>query len=262
MNPLDSSVKQAAQPMIDAVNVHKYFNNNHILKGVDLRVGKGEVVCVVGPSGSGKTTLLRCLCQLEQHEAGTITVSGREIGIEQHKGQLYRQRERDTARIRQRIGFVFQSFNLFPHMTALENVMYGPAKVLKENKQEVRERAERLLDQVGLSKKYNSYPSALSGGQQQRVAIARALAMQPDVILFDEPTSALDSESVGEVLQVMRSVAMSGITMVVVTHEIGFARDVADTLVLMEDGIVIERGPCHEVLDSPKTARAQEFFRR
>ncbi len=259
--PTASSAMPAdAEVMIDAVDVNKYFKNNHVLKGIDLVVRKGEVVCIVGPSGSGKTTFLRCLCQLEEHFSGVISIAGEPIGHEVRNGQVYRQKEKDTARLRRRIGFVFQSFNLFPHMNAVANVAYGPTKVLGRKSEVAKKRARELLDQVGLSDKYDAHPHSLSGGQQQRVAIARSLAMDPDVILFDEPTSALDSESVNEVLGVMQNLAKLGMTMVVVTHELAFARAVADTLVMMEDGEVVEWGPCQEFMDSPRTERARRFL--
>jgi polar amino acid transport system ATP-binding protein len=248
------------RPMVEAVGIHKSFGSTEVLRGVDLTVHHGEVACVIGPSGSGKSTFLRCINHLESIDAGTMTVDGELVGYRRRGDKLYELRESEVARQRRDIGMVFQRFNLFPHMTALENVMEAPVRVKKEPKAVVRERALKLLDRVGLADKANSYPAQLSGGQQQRVAIARALAMQPKLMLFDEPTSALDPELVGEVLDVMRDLAAEGMTMIVVTHEIGFAREVGDALVFMDDGVVVEAGPPREVLANPKQARTKAFL--
>ncbi len=226
------------QPMVRAVGVHKNFGGLHVLRGIDLEVQPGEVMCLVGPSGSGKTTFLRCINHLEQISAGRLYVDGVLVGYEEKGGKLHELRPRDAAKQRRDIGMVFQHFNLFPHMTALENVIEAPTRVKNRDRDEAMDDARRLLKQVGLADKEKSYPAQLSGGQQQRVAIARALAMKPKLMLFDEPTSALDPELVGEVLDVMKQLARDGMTMVVVTHEMGFAREVADELVFMDGGVV------------------------
>ncbi len=241
--------------------VHKWLGKNHILRGVNIAVASGEIVCVLGPSGSGKSTLLRCINGLEAIESGTVEIGGDRVGYKVHKGQLFERTERESARMRRRIGMVFQHFNLFTHMTALENVSYGPRRVLGLSKAEAREQGLDALGKVGLKDKAGSYPAQLSGGQQQRVAIARSLAMKPEVMLFDEPTSALDPELVGDVLQVMKRVAEEGMTMVVVTHEIGFAREVADRVIFMDEGRVIESGPAAHVLDNPSHERTANFLR-
>jgi polar amino acid transport system ATP-binding protein len=246
--------------MVHADRVSKSFGSNHVLKGISLSVNRGEVMCLVGPSGSGKSTFLRCINHLEQVDAGRLTVDGVLVGYEERDGKLYELKPRVAAKQRRDIGMVFQRFNLFPHMTALENVIEAPMLVKKVSKADARAKALDLLDRVGLSEKAGSYPSHLSGGQQQRVAIARALAMEPKLMLFDEPTSALDPELVGEVLDVMKSLAASGMTMVVVTHEMGFAREVADSLVFMDDGVVVEAGNPREVLSNPKQERTQAFL--
>ncbi|HEY2654758.1 MAG TPA: amino acid ABC transporter ATP-binding protein [Solirubrobacteraceae bacterium] len=246
--------------MVSAVRVHKRFGRNEVLKGIDLTVGRGKVVCLLGPSGSGKSTLLRCINHLEKINSGRLSVDGDLVGYREARGKLYELHEREVARMRTRIGMVFQHFNLFPHMTALENVTLAPMRVLKLNRGQARERGVQLLTRVGLADKLNAHPVALSGGQQQRVAIARALAMEPKLMLFDEPTSALDPELVGEVLDVMRGLAQSGMTMIVVTHEIGFAREAADTVVFMDDGIVVESGPPAEVLGAPRHERTRAFL--
>ena len=246
--------------LVEAVNVIKHFGHNEVLKGVDLTVDKGEVVCLLGPSGSGKTTFLRLINQMETLTGGRIWVGGELIGFEERKGRLHVRNENDIARQRSRVGMVFQRFNLFPHKTAIENVMEAPCTVRRTNKKQAREAAARLLDRVGLGNRSDNYPSQLSGGQQQRVAIARALAMEPRLMLFDEPTSALDPELVGEVLDVMRGLARDGMTMVVVTHEMGFAREVADSLVFMDEGVILEAGTPREVLANPKHERTQAFL--
>ena len=246
--------------MVRAEAVHKRFGLNEVLKGITLTVRRGEVMCLLGPSGSGKSTFLRCINHLEKINAGRLSVDGELVGYREGNGKLYELHEREVARKRQEIGMVFQQFNLFPHMTALENVMLAPVQVLKRSRDETDQRARQLLDRVGLSDKCDAYPLALSGGQQQRVAIARALAMDPKLMLFDEPTSALDPELVGDVLDVMRDLAKSGMTMIVVTHEIGFAREAADTVVFMDGGVVVESGPPAEVLGAPKHERTRSFL--
>ncbi|GIF05822.1 amino acid ABC transporter ATP-binding protein [Actinoplanes siamensis] len=246
--------------MVRAENVHKSFGSLEVLKGVDLTVSQGGVSCVLGPSGSGKSTFLRCINHLEEINAGRILVDGELVGYRERGGKLHELSERDVARQRQSIGMVFQRFNLFPHMTVLHNVMEAPCRVKRENRAEVRDRALGLLERVGLADKVGSYPGQLSGGQQQRVAIARALAMRPKVMLFDEPTSALDPELVGEVLEVMKGLARDGMTMIVVTHEIGFAREVADEVVFMDGGVVVEKGPPGEVIANPRQERTKAFL--
>ncbi|KUL24847.1 MULTISPECIES: amino acid ABC transporter ATP-binding protein [Actinoplanes] len=246
--------------MVRAENVHKSFGSLEVLKGVDLTVPEGGVSCVLGPSGSGKSTFLRCINHLEKLNAGRILVDGDLVGYRERGGKLHEMSERDVAKQRQSIGMVFQRFNLFPHMTVLDNVMEAPSRVKRENKGEVRERARALLDRVGLAEKMSNYPGQLSGGQQQRVAIARALAMRPKVMLFDEPTSALDPELVGEVLEVMKGLARDGMTMIVVTHEIGFAREVADEVVFMDGGVVVEKGSPSEIIANPQQERTKAFL--
>lgn len=251
-------------PMVDAEGVHKFFGDLHVLKGIDLTVMPGEVCVLLGPSGSGKSTLLRCINELETISAGRIWVDGELMGlrIKEHGGKetLFRLRDRVIARQRSRIGMVFQRFNLFPHRTALQNITEAPVHVRHTPKEEAEATARKLLARVGLADRADHYPSELSGGQQQRVAIARALAMEPELMLFDEPTSALDPELVGEVLAVIQDLAQSGMTMVVVTHEVGFARQVADQVVFMDDGVVVERGTPEQVIDNPREPRTQEFF--
>ncbi|KLI08167.1 MULTISPECIES: amino acid ABC transporter ATP-binding protein [Mycolicibacterium] len=246
--------------MVRAESVCKNFGALHVLKGVTLDVGRGEVLCMVGPSGSGKSTFLRCINHLEQVNAGRLYVDGELIGYRERGGKLHEMAPRDAARQRRDIGMVFQHFNLFPHRTALENVIEAPIRVKKVKKEAAVARAKDLLDQVGLAAKADAYPAQLSGGQQQRVAIARALAMNPKLMLFDEPTSALDPELVGEVLAVIKKLAGEGMTMVVVTHEMGFAREVADKLVFMDGGVIVESGPPREVMANPKHERTKEFL--
>ena len=246
--------------LVRAVNVTKAFGSNEVLKGIDMTVDPGEVVCLLGPSGSGKTTFLRLINQMESLTGGRIWVGGELVGIEERGGRLHVRTDKDIARQRSRVGMVFQRFNLFPHMTALENVAEAPVQVKRTAKKQARERAAELLERVGLGDRMHNYPSQLSGAQQQRVAIARALAMEPKLMLFDEPTSALDPELVGEVLDVMRGLAADGMTMVVVTHEIGFAREVGDTLVFMDDGVVVEAGDPKQVLGNPQHRRTQAFL--
>ena len=252
----------ADMPLVHTVNVTKSFGDNQVLKGIDMDVSKGEVVCFLGPSGSGKTTFLRCINQLETIDGGRIWVDGELMGYQDKGGQLYRLHDKEVARQRREIGMVFQRFNLFPHKTVLENIIEAPIQVKKENKAEATARANELLDRVGLSDKPAAYPAQLSGGQQQRVAIARALAMRPKLMLFDEPTSALDPELVGEVLTVMRELADEGMTMIVVTHEMAFARDVADRVVFMDGGVVVEQGDPRQVISNPQHERTKTFLRR
>ncbi|MFE6778135.1 amino acid ABC transporter ATP-binding protein [Streptomyces sp. NPDC057702] len=246
--------------MVKAEGVHKSFGAVRVLKGIDLEVAPREVFCLIGPSGSGKSTFLRCINHLEKINAGRLYVDGDLVGYRQQGNKLYELRDREVAAQRRDIGMVFQRFNLFPHMTAVENVMEAPVQVKRESKAAARERALTLLDRVGLADKAGNYPAQLSGGQQQRVAIARALAMEPKLMLFDEPTSALDPELVGDVLDVMRDLAESGMTMIVVTHEMGFAREVGDTLVFMDDGVVVETGHPREVLTNPRHERTKSFL--
>lgn len=250
------------KPLVHAVNVGKSFGKNEVLKGIDLDVHHGEVVVLLGPSGSGKTTFLRCINQLETIDAGRIWVDDDLMGYRDKDGQLYRLKDSEIAAQRREIGMVFQRFNLFPHMTALENVMEAPVQVKGVSKAEAKSQAVDLFERVGLGEKTGHYPSQLSGGQQQRVAIARALAMKPKLMLFDEPTSALDPELVGEVLSVMKELAREGMTMVVVTHEMGFARDVADRVVFMDAGVAVETGPPLDVINNPQHERTKSFLAR
>jgi polar amino acid transport system ATP-binding protein len=252
----------SSEPLVSAVNVCKAFHGTEVLKGIDLDVGPGEVVCLLGPSGSGKTTFLRCVNQLETIDGGRIWVDGELMGYEDRGGRLHRLDEKRIAAQRREIGMVFQRFNLFPHMTALDNVAEAPVLVKGQRRADARKRSAELLERVGLGEKAHHYPAQLSGGQQQRVAIARALAMQPKLMLFDEPTSALDPELVGEVLGVMRELASDGMTMIVVTHEMGFARDVADRVVFMDGGVVVEQGNPREVISNPQHARTRSFLQR
>ena len=235
---------------VDVVDLHKSFGKLDVLKGINFQVNDGEVICLIGPSGSGKSTILRCLNKLEKSTSGSITVDGYVI-TDKHT---------DINKVRQNIGMVFQQFNLFPHLTVLENIMMAPVDLKLMTKQEAKDTAMSLLERVGLAEKASAYPKQLSGGQQQRVAIARALAMKPDIMLFDEPTSALDPEMVGEVLQVMRELAEGGMTMVVVTHEMGFARDVADRVVFMSDGVIVEEGTPEDIFTNPKAQRTRDFL--
>lgn len=239
-------------PMIELKDVQKSFGANHVLRGFSANVAKGEIVCIIGPSGSGKSTVLRCINGLETYDAGRIAVEG--ILVDRSKASI--------VDIRTKVSMVFQRFNLFPHRTVLENVIEGPIFVKKEEAERARDRGRGLLERVGLSEKETAYPAQLSGGQQQRVAIARALAMQPSAILFDEPTSALDPELVGEVLAVMKSLAEDGMTMVIVTHEIAFAREVADRAIFIDQGVIVEEGPARTMLSQPKQVRTQDFLRR
>jgi polar amino acid transport system ATP-binding protein len=252
----------AGEPVVRAEGVYKRFGRLEVLRGIDLEVGQSEVMCVIGPSGSGKSTLLRCINHLEKIDAGRLWVDGRLVGYQQRGEKLYELRESEVAAQRRSIGMVFQRFNLFPHKTALENVIEAPIVVDHEPRAKARERGVDLLAQVGLSAKADAYPAQLSGGQQQRVAIARALAMRPGLMLFDEPTSALDPELVGEVLAVMRQLAEEGMTMIVVTHEMGFAREVGDSLVFMDEGKIVEAGRPREVISDPQHERTRAFLSR
>ncbi|HEX6947897.1 MAG TPA: amino acid ABC transporter ATP-binding protein [Acidimicrobiia bacterium] len=238
-------------PAIQIIDLHKYFGSLEVLKGIDFKVDRGEVVCVVGPSGSGKSTLLRCINLLEEPTSGQVLIDGIDITDPSV----------DIDQMRTRIGMVFQQFNLFPHLTVLRNLTIAQEKVLKRSREEAEKVAMEMLERVGVADKAREYPIRCSGGQQQRVAIARSLCMGPEMMLFDEPTSALDPELVGEVLDVMRSLARDGMTMMVVTHEMGFARDVADRVVFMDDGVVVEEGPPQEVLVAPRSERARRFLR-
>lgn len=258
------TTKNSTEPMVKVRGVHKFFGDLHVLKGVDLTVMPGEVCVLLGPSGSGKSTLLRCINELETISAGRIWVGGDLMGLrvkeQGGKETIYRLHEKVIARQRSRIGMVFQRFNLFPHRTALQNITEAPVNVKKVPRAQAKTQALKLLERVGLSDRAEHYPSELSGGQQQRVAIARAMAMEPELMLFDEPTSALDPELVGEVLAVIQDLAQSGMTMVVVTHEVGFAREVGDHVVFMDDGVIVEQGPPSQVIDNPQEARTAEFF--
>ncbi|MET8993930.1 amino acid ABC transporter ATP-binding protein [Amycolatopsis sp. NPDC004169] len=249
-------------PVVSAQKICKSFGSVDVLKGIDLEVHEREVLCLIGPSGSGKSTLLRCINHLEKIDAGRLYVDGVLVGYRQRGDKLHELREKEVAFQRKDIGMVFQRFNLFPHMTALENVMEAPIQVRREPKAQVRQRAHELLERVGLADKAKNYPAQLSGGQQQRVAIARALAMQPKLMLFDEPTSALDPELVGDVLGVMKQLAKDGMTMVVVTHEMQFAREVADKVLFMDGGVVVEEGPPDQVIGNPREERTKSFLAR
>lgn len=247
-------------PLVSLKGIHKSFSNMHILRGIDLSVSQGEVACLLGPSGSGKSTLLRCINRLEAIDAGEIRVDGELIGFHERNGRLHEMKPSDLARQRQSIGMVFQRFNLFSHMTALENIMEAPVRVKRQKPDVIRKKALLALEQVGLSEHANHYPAQLSGGQQQRVAIARALAMEPKLMLFDEPTSALDPELVGEVLDVMRGLARDGMTMIVVTHEVAFAREVGDKMIFMSDGVVVEQGNPRDIINNPQHDRTKQFL--
>jgi polar amino acid transport system ATP-binding protein len=246
--------------MVKAEGVHKRFGRLEVLKGISLEVMPGEVMCLLGPSGSGKSTFLRCINHLEKIDSGRLSVDGELVGYREVGNKLHELRESEIARKRAEIGMVFQHFNLFPHMTALDNVTCAPIEVKKRPREQARGRARELLARVGLPDKIGAYPAQLSGGQQQRVAIARALAMEPKLMLFDEPTSALDPELVDEVLQAMQQLARDGMTMIVVTHEMGFAREVADKVVFMDEGVVVEAGDPSQVLASPRHERTQAFL--
>lgn len=246
--------------MVRLERIVKRFGSLTVLNGIDLSVKRGQVVVIIGPSGSGKTTLLRCINHLEKIDSGRIYIEGQMIGYREVNGRLVEDREATIARMRSQIGFVFQRFNLFPHMTALQNVIEAPIHVLRQPQAEVTGQAMALLEKVGLAEKANAFPHKLSGGQQQRVAIARALAMNPKLMLFDEATSALDPELVGEVLKVMRQLAEEGMTMVVVTHEMGFAREVADHVIFMDKAVIVEQGPPGQIFDSAESERTRTFL--
>lgn len=247
-------------PMVEARAVRKAFGDNEVLQGIDLTVYAGEVISLLGPSGSGKSTFLRCINHLERIDGGEISVNGHLVGYRRHNGKKYELRPKEVAAARRDVGMVFQRFNLFPHLTAVENVMEAPVFVKGLKRAEARSRATELLQRVGMADKSAAYPAQLSGGQQQRVAIARALAMEPRLMLFDEPTSALDPELVGEVLDVMKRLAAEGMTMIVVTHEIGFAREVCDRVVFMDGGVIVEQGAPRDVFTNPQHARTRAFL--
>ena len=249
-----------ATPMISAQNVHKSFGQLEVLKGIDITVMPGEVACLLGPSGSGKSTFLRCCNHLEKITAGRLYIDGEVIGYRERDGVLFEISEKEAAAQRQDIGMVFQQFNLFSHRTVLENIIEAPIQVKKQNPERAKKKAMELLEKVGLAHKADAYPVQLSGGQQQRVAIARAVAMDPKLMLFDEPTSALDPELVGEVLRVMKELAADGMTMLVVTHEMGFAREVADKIFFMDGGTVVESGSPEQVLENPQHQRTKDFL--
>ncbi len=260
--PAEVITRHKGEPLVRALNVTKAFHGVEVLKGIDFDVHPGEVVCLLGPSGSGKTTFLRCINQLETIDGGRIWVDGVLMGYDDRAGTLHQLSDKAIAAQRCEIGMVFQRFNLFPHLTALANVTEAPVQVRREKKSDARERALVLLQRVGLSDKADSYPAQLSGGEQQRVAISRALAMNPKLLLFDEPTSALDPELVGEVLAVMRELAAQGMTMIVVTHEMSFAREVADRVAFMDGGVVLESGHPKDVIDNPQHERTKLFLKR
>ena len=255
-----TAISADTTPMVLSESVSKSFGSNEVLKDISLEVRRGEVLCLVGPSGSGKSTFLRCINHLERVSSGRLSVDGQLVGYRDGGDKIYEMHPKDAAKQRRDIGMVFQRFNLFPHMTALENVMEAPVQVKGVPRAQAKARAHELLARVGLADRADYYPAHLSGGQQQRVAIARALAMDPKLMLFDEPTSALDPELVGEVLDVMKNLAASGMTMIVVTHEMGFAREVADTLVFMDGGVVVETGDPREVLANPQRERTKAFL--
>ncbi len=256
------SASATASAMVDAQEVHKYFHQNEVLRGVSMQIRKGEVVVIIGPSGSGKTTFLRCINHLEKINKGRIFIEGELIGYREHDGKLVEDSEKNIAHVRAQIGMVFQRFNLFPHMTALENIMEAPMQVKHVTREVAERRARELLAKVGLAEKADAFPARLSGGQQQRVAIARALAMDPKLMLFDEATSALDPELVGEVLKVMRQLAEEGMTMMVVTHEMSFARDVADRVIFMDGGVIVEQGKPADIFSNPKEERTRSFLHK
>ena len=250
----------SGQPIVTARDVRKKFNGVEVLHGIDLEVDEGQVVCLVGPSGSGKTTFLRCINHLESVDSGELSVGGKYVGFRRVGDKLHEVRNREVARARADIGMVFQHFNLFPHMTVMDNLVVGPMTVKREARSVAAQRGAELLGRVGLADRAAAYPSELSGGQKQRIAIARALAMNSSLMLFDEPTSALDPEMVGEVLNVMRELANAGMSMIVVTHEMGFAREVADLVVFMDNGAIVESGPPNAILSNPQHARTRAFL--
>lgn len=256
-----STTSTARQPLVKVTGLRKSFGALDVLKGIDLEITRGEKVSIIGPSGSGKTTFLRCINQIEKPTGGHIEVDGELIGEKLLGGRYVQMEDRELARLRAGIGMVFQRFNLFPHLTALQNIMIGPVKVLKRSSREAEGEAVSLLAKVGLTDKRDAYPEMLSGGQQQRVAIARALAMRPKLMLFDEATSALDPELVGEVLNVMRQLAAEGMTMIIVTHEMKFAKEISDRVIFMDQGLVVEQGPPHQLFSAPAHPRTQAFLR-
>lgn len=256
-----STTSTARQPLVKVTGLRKSFGALDVLKGIDLEITRGEKVSIIGPSGSGKTTFLRCINQIEKPTGGHIEVDGELIGEKLLGGRYFQMEDRELARLRAGIGMVFQRFNLFPHLTALQNIMIGPVKVLKRSSREAEGEAVSLLAKVGLTDKRDAYPEMLSGGQQQRVAIARALAMRPKLMLFDEATSALDPELVGEVLNVMRQLAAEGMTMIIVTHEMKFAKEISDRVIFMDQGLVVEQGPPHQLFSTPAHPRTQAFLR-
>ena len=258
--PLFGGDPSSDDAFVRIVKASKWFGPTKVFENIDMHVERGKVCCIIGPSGAGKSTLLRCINSLERLDAGRIYVDGDLMGFREHGEHLYELTDRQAARQRSKTGMVFQRFNLFPHMTALENIAEAPTRVLKQDRNEVLRRSRDLLARVGLADKEKAYPAHLSGGQQQRVAIARALALQPQLMLFDEPTSALDPELVGEVLEVMKQLAEEGITMIVVTHEMGFARDVADDVVFMDGGAIVEQGHPRDLLEKPTEPRTQRFL--
>lgn len=257
---LEKTNATPSDPLVRVTGLHKSYGPQEVLRGVDFAIAEGEVACIIGPSGSGKSTLLRCINFLEVPDAGRIEIGDEVVGYRRRKGKLIAARDKELARQRTKTGMVFQTFNLFPHMTALQNIREAPVGVLGRSKREADKTARELLDRVGLADRADEYPRKLSGGQQQRVAIARALAMQPDVMLFDEPTSALDPELVGEVLDVMRSLAADGLTMIVVTHEINFAREVGDSVSFMCDGSIVEKNNPIELFANPQHQRTKQFL--
>jgi polar amino acid transport system ATP-binding protein len=257
---ITAAAERAAEIVVRAVGVHKWYGRLHVLDDVNLEVRRRETACIIGPSGSGKSTLLRCINHLEKIDSGRIEVNGHLIGYRERNGTLVEDSEASIARQRREIGMVFQRFNLFPHMTALGNVIEAPTRVLRIPQERATATAEKLLERVGLADKRDVYPGKLSGGQQQRVAIARALAMNPALMLFDEPTSALDPEVIGEVLEVMEELAHEGMTMIVVTHEMGFARRAADRVVMMDEGTLIEEAPPDRFFDAPTMDRTKQFL--
>lgn len=259
MENCDSSELSTSREMVSVEHVSKSFGDNRVLKDVSMSVGRGEIICLIGPSGSGKSTLLRCVNHLEKIDAGRILVDGALVGYEDLGGRLRELTGQALSRSRSEIGMVFQHFNLFPHLTVVGNIIEGPVRVRKESRVTATQHAMHLLERVGLTEKAAAYPSSLSGGQQQRVAIARALAMQPKLMLFDEPTSALDPELRGEVLEVMRGLATDGMTMLIVTHELGFAKELASTVAFLDDGVIVESGPPATVLTGPREARTAAF---
>jgi polar amino acid transport system ATP-binding protein len=256
----EPTTEATTEALVVAEEVHKSFGSIHVLRGIDLQVNHGEVLCIIGPSGSGKSTFIRCINHLEKIDSGRLLVDGHLVGYRRVGNKLHEMRESEIAKRREDVGMVFQHFNLFPHMTVLQNLIEAPTRVRKVPKEQAVASARELLRQVGLAEKEKAYPAQLSGGQQQRVAIARALAMKPKLMLFDEPTSALDPELVGEVLDVMKDLARQGMTMIVVTHEMGFAREVADQLVFMDGGVVVESGNPREVLANPRHERTKAFL--